>query len=34
MKESNLEFPSTMSQAVDLYIQLRDTVRPQLFEPI
>ncbi|KAL2087589.1 uncharacterized protein LOC109138370 [Larimichthys crocea] len=34
MEESSLEFPSTMSDAVDLYIQLRDTVRPQLFGPI
>ncbi|KAL4009329.1 hypothetical protein ACER0C_003181 [Sarotherodon galilaeus] len=32
MEESSLEFPSTMSQALDLYFHLRDTVRSQLFE--
>ncbi|XP_041864801.1 uncharacterized protein LOC121654649 [Melanotaenia boesemani] len=34
MQESGLEFPSTMSQALDLYFHLRDTIRPQLFEAI
>lgn len=34
MKESALEFPSTMSQAFDLYFQLRDMVRVQLYEPV
>ncbi|KAM9735041.1 uncharacterized protein ACNS7B_014401 [Menidia menidia] len=34
MEESSLEFPSTMSQALDLYFHLRDTFRPQLFEAI
>ncbi|CAL9706651.1 unnamed protein product [Knipowitschia caucasica] len=28
MEESFLEFPSTMSQALDLYFHLRDTLRP------
>ncbi|XP_019206659.1 uncharacterized protein LOC109196682 [Oreochromis niloticus] len=32
MEESSLEFPSIMSQALDLYFHLRDTVRSQLFE--
>ncbi|XP_039903033.1 uncharacterized protein LOC120743455 [Simochromis diagramma] len=32
MEESSLGFPSTMSQAFDLYFHLRDTVRSQLFE--
>ena len=34
MEESSLEFPSTMSLALDLYFHLRDTVCPQLFEAI
>lgn len=34
MKESSLEFPSTASQALDLYFHLRDAVRSALFEAI
>lgn len=32
MEESGLEFPMSRSQALDLYVSLRDIIRPQIFE--
>ena len=32
MEESGLRFPVNRSQALDLYVSLRDIIRPQIFE--
>lgn len=32
MEESGLDFPNNTSEALDLYMSLRDVIRPQFFE--